>query len=171
MRPIPFLQTLLASGLLCALPAHSQTVTISFPAARADKPLDGRLLFLVSNDPNAMTDPKLEPRMQIDDTPKTQMVFGVTVDGWKPGRACASATAPRAIRAPDLKDMPPGDYTVQAVLNVYETSTARTARRSSWRRIVARASTGTSRRAICCRSPRRRISAPGAPPIALRWIR
>ena len=25
--------------------------------------------------------------MQIDDTPKTQMVFGVTVDGMKPGQS------------------------------------------------------------------------------------
>ena len=25
--------------------------------------------------------------MQIDDTPKSQMVFGVTVDGWKPGQS------------------------------------------------------------------------------------
>jgi hypothetical protein len=34
-----------------------------------------RALAALSNDPSA------EPRMQIDDTPRSQMVFGVTVDG------------------------------------------------------------------------------------------
>jgi len=53
----------------------AQTVTVSFPASRSTKPLDGRVLLLLSNDPSD------EPRMQIDDTPKSQMVFGVTVDG------------------------------------------------------------------------------------------
>ena len=38
-------------------------------------------VVLLSNDPSE------EPRMQIDDTPKSQMVFGVTVDGWKPGQS------------------------------------------------------------------------------------
>jgi hypothetical protein len=49
------------------------------------------------------------------------VVFGVTVDGWKPGSALTigdnAAGYPRA----SLKDVPPGEYTVQAVLNVYET--------------------------------------------------
>jgi hypothetical protein len=93
----------------------AQTITIRFPASRSATPLDGRLLLLLSNDPSE------EPRMQIDDTPKSQMVFGVTVDGWKPGQAITvegNATGyPRA----SLKDVPAGDYTVQAVLNVYET--------------------------------------------------
>ena len=62
----------------------AQSFTVSFPAARAASPtqsrqlLDGRLLLLLSNDP------QVEPRMAIDDTPRSQQVFGVTVDGWKP---------------------------------------------------------------------------------------
>src|SRR4249920_2028019 len=65
---------------LSRIPAASaQTITVRFPASRSQTPLDGRLLLLLSNDPSE------EPRMQIDDTPKSQMVFGVTVDGWKPG--------------------------------------------------------------------------------------
>src|ERR1700680_3117570 len=58
-----------------------QAVSVSFSEARSAKPLDGRLLFLLSNDPSD------EPRMQIDDTPKSQMVFGLTVDGWRPGQS------------------------------------------------------------------------------------
>ena len=89
-RPIPFLRVLLAGALICAAAAHAQSVTESIPTEQSDKPLDGRLLFLVSSDPNAMTDPKLEPRLQINDTPKTQMVFGATVEGWKIARSGCS---------------------------------------------------------------------------------
>ena len=78
---------LLVGGLLFVNAAQAQTVTVRLPVARADRGLDGRLLFLVSNDPKAMSDPKAEPRKQINDTLKTQMVFGVTVDGWKPGES------------------------------------------------------------------------------------
>jgi hypothetical protein len=75
MRSLRFWLLALA-GLAWTAPA--QTLTVRFPASRSKTPLDGRLLLLLSNDPSA------EPRMQIDDTAKSQMVFGVTVDGWKP---------------------------------------------------------------------------------------
>jgi hypothetical protein len=101
--------------------ASSQTITVSFPAARSSQPLDGRLLLLLSNDPAAMTDPEREPRMQINDTPKSQMVFGVTVDGWKPGEALTIGEQADGYPRARLKDVPAGEYTIQAVLNVYET--------------------------------------------------
>jgi hypothetical protein len=95
--------------------ASAQAITVSFPASRSEKPLDGRLLLLLSNDP------KDEPRMQIDDTPKSQMVFGVTVDAWKPGEPRTIGANAQGYPRASLKDAPAGDYTVQAVLNVYET--------------------------------------------------
>ncbi len=70
--------SLLTTGFIWTAVVSAQTITVRFPAARSSTPLDGRLLLLLSNDPSD------EPRMQIDDTPKSQMVFGVTVDGWKP---------------------------------------------------------------------------------------
>ena len=114
------LLSLLASGLLLAATAQAQTVSVHFPASSSDKPLDGRLLFLVSNDPKAMTDPKVEPRKQINDTPKTQMVFGLTVDGWKPGVPVIVGRNAKGYPRASLSDIPAGDYTIQAVLNVYE---------------------------------------------------
>jgi hypothetical protein len=115
MRRFLSLCSLLTAAYLLAVPSHAQTFTVSFPASRSAKPLDGRVLLLISNDPSD------EPRNQINDTPKSQMVFGVTVDGWKPGEPLTigdnAAGYPRA----SLKDIPAGDYTVQAVLNVYET--------------------------------------------------
>ena len=59
--------------------------------------------------------------MQIDDTPRTQMVFGMTVDGLKPGDAAVVDASATGYPVRSLKDVPARDYTVQAVLNVYET--------------------------------------------------
>src|SRR5271155_1895414 len=92
-----------------------QAVSVSFPAALSSKPLDGRLLLLISNDPSD------EPRMQIDDTPRSQMVFGVTVDGLKPGQRVVVGDSAAGYPVRKLSEVPAGDYTVQAVLNVYET--------------------------------------------------
>ncbi len=94
---------------------RAQTITVSFPAALSAKPLDGRVLFLLSNDPAA------EPRMQIDDTPRSQMIFGVTVDGLKPGESVTIDGGAAGYPIRSIKDVPPGDYTAQAVLNIYET--------------------------------------------------
>jgi hypothetical protein len=59
--------------------------------------------------------------MQINDTLRSQMVFGVTVDGWHAGDAVVFDDRAKGYPRPTLKDIPAGDYTVQAVLNVYET--------------------------------------------------
>ena len=77
--------------------------------------MDGRVLFLLSKNDEP------EPRMQIDDTPRSQMVFGVTVDGLKPGERVAITDAAAGYPVRKLSEVPAGDYTVQAVLNVYET--------------------------------------------------
>src|SRR5487761_293961 len=105
----------MATGLLWLCSASAQTIDVMFPASRSAKPLDGRVLLLLSNDASA------EPRMQIDDTPKSQMVFGVTVDGWKPGQPLTIGDSAKGYPRASLKDVPPGDYTIQAVLNIYET--------------------------------------------------
>jgi hypothetical protein len=81
--------------------------------------LDGRVLLLLSNDTGP--DGKTEPRMQINDSPRSQQVFGVTVDGLKPGEAVTVGEEAAGYPHTSFKDMPPGDYTVQAVLNIYQT--------------------------------------------------
>ena len=106
---------LMAAGLIWVAVGSAQTITVRFPASRSATPLDGRLLLLLSNDPGE------EPRMQIDDTPKSQMVFGVTVVGWRPGESLAIDDTAQGYPRARLKDVPPGEYTVQAVLNIYET--------------------------------------------------
>ena len=117
MRPLRILTSILLAGVLPMLAAcvSAQSFTVSFPKERSAKPLDGRLLLLLSNDPSD------EPRMQIDDTPRSQMVFGVTVDGLAPGAAAIVDAGASGYPVRSLKDVPPGEYTVQAVLNLYET--------------------------------------------------
>jgi hypothetical protein len=101
--------------LLFAPAALAQSFSISFPPHLSAQPLDGRLLLVLS------TDPSDEPRNQIDDSPRSQIVFGVTVDGWQPDHPQLVNSTAWGYPIRSLKVLPPGDYYVQAVLNKYET--------------------------------------------------
>jgi len=107
----------LVAGLCVGVSAIgvAQTVAVRFPAGVSGKALDGRLMVLLSNDPSD------EPRMQINDTMDSQQVFGVTVDGMRPGQVVVVGDGADGYPRKSLRDVPTGDYTVQAVLNVYET--------------------------------------------------
>lgn len=89
--------------------------TVSFPKERSAVPLDGRILLVFS------TDPLAEPRMQINDSPDTQMVFGVDVDALAPGEAATVDASAVGYPVASLRDVPAGEYFVQAVLHRYET--------------------------------------------------
>ena len=97
--------------------AAGPTVSISFPASAEAKPLDGRLILLFS------TDPKSEPRTQMsgESALVTPFMFGQTVDGMKPGQAVTLGAQAFGWPARSLSGLKAGDYTVQAVLNRYET--------------------------------------------------
>jgi Putative esterase len=96
--------------------AASPRFEVSYPADRGPGPFDGRLLLLVS------TDFAAEPRFQISDTSlKTQLVFGIDVDAWKPGETRAFDSAVLGFPIDTLKDLPAGTYSVQALLHKYET--------------------------------------------------
>ena len=91
---------------------------VTFDATKSAAPLDGRLLLLLS------TDPADEPRFQINDSPKTQIVFGMDVEDWKPEEARAVDAANAGVfgyPVRSLRDLKPGEYTVQALLDRYET--------------------------------------------------
>lgn len=109
---------LAASGILPSMRAAQSSgtrFTVSFPASLAANALDGRLLVMLSTNTSA------EPRFQLADGPDTQQAFGVDVEGLAPG---ATATVDgRAVGFPvaSLDQVPPGTYTVQALLHRYET--------------------------------------------------
>jgi hypothetical protein len=104
------------SSLATTPPDNAAQFSISFPKQRSAQPLDGRMLLLLSTDVSA------EPRMQINLSAKTQLVFGVDVDALAPDQAVIVNDA-TAFGYPirNLRDVPPGEYFVQAVLHRYET--------------------------------------------------
>lgn len=91
---------------------------VTLAPATVTVPLDGRLLVLFS------TDPSDEPRFQIDLSLKSQIVFGLDVENWKPGEArLISEREPGLSGDPirSLNELKAGEYTVQVVLDRYET--------------------------------------------------
>jgi hypothetical protein len=93
---------------------------VTVPKARRTASVDGRLLVMLSRDPSR------EPRLQITQNISTQQVFGVTVDGLAPDTAATLDAAAIGYPRTSLNDIEPGEYTVQALLNVYTTFTRRT---------------------------------------------
>jgi Putative esterase len=90
-------------------------VGISFAASQSSKPLDGRMLLLIS------TDSSKEPRQQISDAVTTQQVFGVDVDGLAPATEAIVSDTTLGYPVNSLASVKAGDYWVQGLLHVYET--------------------------------------------------
>jgi hypothetical protein len=109
------LVAIFGSAVFAERPAGAPQFLVSLPKERSAQPLDGRILLLVSTDGSA------EPRMQIGISYKTQMVFGLDVDQLEPGKAVTIDDAAFGYPVRYLRDVPPGEYFVQAVLNRYET--------------------------------------------------
>ncbi len=74
-------------------------ITVAFPPDVSPKPIDGRILLLLSSDPSQ------EPRMQINDSPDSQLVFGKTVDGMVPNQPVTITD--QADGSECLSDLPP----------------------------------------------------------------
>jgi len=92
-------------------------IAVSYPESLAKGPLDGRLLLLLSTDASA------EPRFQVRDidVAKSQQVFGIDVEGWKPGETAVFDAKVLGYPAESLADVKAGRYQVQALLHRYET--------------------------------------------------
>src|SRR5262249_9463275 len=70
-----FVTNSLAAGTVGSQKTKEIVFRVSFGGDVSKTPLDGRLLVMLS------TDPKDEPRFQINDSPTTQQIFGIDVDG------------------------------------------------------------------------------------------
>ena len=88
---------------------------VSFPEELTAQAQDGRLLLMLSRNADS------EPRFQIGDGPKTQLVFGLDVEGMQPGQEVAVGGDAFGYPVENLADLPAGEYYVQALLNRYET--------------------------------------------------
>ena len=91
---------------------------MTLPPGRQGRPVDGRLLLFVST--ATPGDPR-EPRFQVTDQDDTQQVFGVDVEDWAPGTTRTLDAGANGYPLLRLAEIPPGEYTVQALLHVYET--------------------------------------------------
>ena len=108
------LSTILLALFSITISAQSK-FAVSFPEQHSKTPLDGRLLLLIS------TDGSQEPRFQINDGLSTQQVFGLNVDGLKPGQKAIIDASAFGYPRQNLRDIPTGTYYVQALLHKYET--------------------------------------------------
>jgi len=89
--------------------------TISFTKEMSDQAQDGRLLLMLANN-NAS-----EPRNQIGDGLSAQLIFGVDVEGMKPGDEITVDESAFGFPKRSLALVPPGKYFAQALINRYET--------------------------------------------------
>ncbi len=96
-------------------PPRSVKFSITFPDASSKDALDGRMLLLISKN-NAR-----EPRFQISEDLTTQQVFGVNVDGLRPGSETIIDANAFGYPIKSLSQLTPGEYWVQALLHRYET--------------------------------------------------
>jgi len=115
----------LPAALLCvlcgtiALPTRaapqqaSQKFEISFPASVHAAPTTGRVFVFITPKENP------EPRLQAGGWGDAPPLFGVDVDQLAPGQAALINQDTLGYPVTSLRDVPPGDYYVQALLNIY----------------------------------------------------
>jgi hypothetical protein len=113
----------IALGLASFAVAGSAAATdfrITMPATGVDNATDGRLILIITPDGTK------EPRYQVKLGADAPQVFGITVDGLKPGGSAMITRAVLGYPAESLSAVPAGEYTVQAVLHKYQTYTLAT---------------------------------------------
>jgi hypothetical protein len=93
----------------------AQSFRVTIASSLHTEALDGRLLLLVASSD------KTEPRFQINDAAGTQLVFGIDVDGWKPGESQLLGVNAFGYPVERLSAVPAGDYYFQVLLHKYET--------------------------------------------------
>ncbi len=117
------LQAVLVGVPGCAAPGADEearpnaplTFAISIPETAAGAPIDGRVILILAADDEA------EPRFQVGAGLDAPQVFGVDVEGLSPGRAALIDAGVLGFPKESLAEVPPGEYSVQAVLHEYQT--------------------------------------------------
>jgi hypothetical protein len=117
-----FMLFIVLIGLQCSTPQTSLSpkFSISFTKEMSDQAQDGRVLLMLANN-NAS-----EPRFQINDGLSTQLIFGVDVEGMQPGQEILIDESAFGYPKQSVKDIPAGNYYVQALINRYETFNLKT---------------------------------------------
>jgi hypothetical protein len=103
------------AGASIGQPQKPLRFEVSFQASLHAGPADGRVLLVISK----KGDP--EPRMQVGEALDTAQMFGTDAENLAPGQAAVIDEAAPGYPRESLRDVPDGEYFVQAVLSVYET--------------------------------------------------
>lgn len=119
-RLLPFVFLVFLFGMKCSSPEKTEQAvgmkfSVTFTKELSDQAQDGRLILMLST--NGMA----EPRNQISFGLKTQLAFGVDVEGIQSGQEIIVDATAFGFPVRSLKDIPKGDYYIQALLNRYET--------------------------------------------------
>jgi len=103
-------------GFQCTSPQEytGPTFSISFSRELTDLAQDGRVLLILANNDAS------EPRFQITDGLSTQLIFGINVEGLKPGAEAIIDNTTFGFPLHSIEDVPPGEYFAQALINRYE---------------------------------------------------
>ncbi|WP_310496433.1 alpha/beta hydrolase-fold protein [Sandarakinorhabdus sp.] len=104
-----------AAALALAAPAWSEDFRITMPAAGVDASTDGRVILVIAADSSKA------PIAQVSADFDGAQVFGINVDGLKPGGSVSIGPETFGFPKPFLTAVPAGEYTVQAVLHKYQT--------------------------------------------------
>ncbi len=97
------------------LASASPSFVISFSPDASSEAMDGRLLVILSKDDER------EPRFQVRPGVRAVQMFGINIDGVAPGQEVVIDASVFGYPIDSLKDLPAGDYFVQALLHKYET--------------------------------------------------
>jgi len=107
----------LCLSLLAVYSGHTATADarfeISYPAGLANGPITGRVFVMISKNN------RTEPRLQAGSYNASVPFYGLDVNALKPGDRAVIDTSVLGHPVESLKELPAGEYYVQALLNVY----------------------------------------------------
>jgi hypothetical protein len=98
--------------LLCSAAQAAGRFEVSFDKTVHQGPITGRIILMIARSESP------EPRFQIL-TPNTTPMFGLDAEALLPGQAAIINQTTQGHPIDSLLELPPGDYYVQAMLNVY----------------------------------------------------
>jgi hypothetical protein len=111
-----FAVLLLSCLPVLAAPSKPLVFEVTFPKELSVAPVNGRILLIISKDDTQ------EPRFAgILEGLESQQAFGIDVEDWAPGAVVRVDASAVGYPLENLRDLPAGDYSVQVVLNIYET--------------------------------------------------
>ena len=104
-----------ANAKTTPIPNVPSTLQIAYPSEHYNKPLDGRLILLISTQIDS------EPRFQLRDDSKTCQGFGMDVENWTPNQTITFDNQAFGYPIQKIEELPSGEFYLQVVFHNYET--------------------------------------------------